>query len=141
MNPLDNLEARVASWLATLALPAEPATSGVTTLRYGDTLVFVTCFQQELATWCRVGAIVRTDIEPSLRLLHRMLALNTEAVIGAFLLFEDRTLAFAATLPGDCLDGDAFLTTLRYVARVADEQAQALGACCGGRRGVAATES
>lgn len=133
MDALVNLEARVEAYLGQLGLAAAFRPGGVCTVDAGDTAVLVTCFVQDGQTWCRIAAVVLDDTEPTLGLLLRLLQLNHDVLLGAFQLFEDRTLAFSATLHGHNLDADTFATTLRYVAWVASTQALELLDVAGGR--------
>jgi hypothetical protein len=103
-----------------------------------EAVVFVSCFEADGEPWVRLSAIVLEGFTPSLAMLHRILRLNHEVRIGAFQLFEDRTLVFATTLHGHGLEVDLFASTLRYVAHVADEAAPMLAAIAGGESGVSA---
>lgn len=133
MSPLELLEARVESLLGELGLEAAFRPGGVTAVDAGDALVLVSCQLREDTLWVRVASVVLVDVEPSLELLHRLLQLGHDVRIGAFQLFEDRTLAFSATLFGHNLDAEALGKTLRYVAHVARTAAPALGELAGGR--------
>lgn len=126
MTPLANLEARVEAYLGQMGLEGAFRPGGVTTLDAGDVPVLITCFEQDDATWCRVAAVLLTDVAPTLALLHELLQRHHDVLLGAFQLFEDGTLAFSATLHGHNLDADAFSSTLRYVAHVASQQLRAL---------------
>jgi hypothetical protein len=120
MDLLDNLEERVETFLGQLGLETARVPHGVTVLRSRRATVLITTFPQDGTTWCRLAAIVLTDLEPTLSLLHRLLQLNNDVLMGGFRLFEDRTLVFSTTLQGDTLDHDSFARALRYVAHVAD---------------------
>jgi hypothetical protein len=93
---------------------------GVSVVKSASAPILISCFEQDDTRWCRLAAIVLTELHPSLEVLHRILQLNNNVLLGSFRLFEDRTLVFSATLHGDNLDADAFATTLRYVASIAD---------------------
>ena len=138
MTPLENLEARVEAWLGQQELVGESA-DGLPVLRSELALVIPSCFAHDGAVWCRFTAIVLVDVEPSLPLLYRLLAMNNAALLGAFRLFEDRCLVYSATLPGATLDSDTFSFALRHVAAMADAHAPELRAVAGGRPAVQLT--
>ena len=103
---------------------------------YGSTVVMVSLFEQGDATYCRFASIMLKDFEPTLELLQRVLRLNTEVLFGSFLLFEDGTLSFSATLLGNHLDHEEFERTLQYVAQVSDDYDDELQALVGGKRAI-----
>ncbi len=138
MQPLENLEARVETFLGQLGLDASYRRHGVSVVVSGEVVLYISCFEQLDRTWCRISAVVLEDVEPSLELLHELLHLNQRAIIGAFVIFEDRTLVCAATLPGSHLHADDFTDTLRYVAGIADEAAEELRPLAGGRTAISA---
>jgi hypothetical protein len=107
---------------------------GLYLLKYGSTVVMVTLFEADDRPFCRFVSIVLKDVEPTLELLQRLLKLNTEVLFGAFLLFEDNTLSFSATLFAEHLDADTFELTLRYVAQVSDDYDDVLQELAGGSR-------
>jgi hypothetical protein len=133
MTPLQNLEGRVEAFLGQLGLAEAFRPGGVTAVDAGDTVVLVTCFEQDDATWVRLAALVLTEVEPTVGLLHHLLQLNHDVLLGSFQLFEDRTLTFSATLHGHDLDPDAFARTLRYVAWIGGTSVRALAERAGGR--------
>ncbi|MCO4745993.1 MAG: YbjN domain-containing protein [Proteobacteria bacterium] len=94
--------------------------------RVGRSAVVISLFTHGDDTFCRFAAILLEDVDPTLEMLQRLLRLNTEVLFGSFLLFEEDTLAFSATLLGNHLDLDEFAKTLRYVAHVADRYADEL---------------
>ena len=94
----------------------------------------ISLFEEGEDTFCRFASIMLRDFEPSLELLQRILKLNTEVLFGSFLLFEDNTLSFSATLLGNHLDYDEFDKTLRYVAQVSDDYDDELQSIGGGQR-------
>ena len=94
----------------------------------------ISLFEDGEQTFCRFASIMLKDFEPSLELLHRILRLNTEVLFGSFLLFEDNTLSFSATLLGNHLDFDEFENTLQYVAKVSDDYDDELQVLGGGQR-------
>jgi hypothetical protein len=141
---MTSLDATLQTYLAELGIePARPVRhretidrreAGPWLLRAGSTAITLSTFEDDAGTWCRIAAMVAREVSPSLVLLHRLLRLNAEVRLGAFLLFEDRTLAFACTLPGAGLSFDAFSSALRYVASVGDGLDDEVIAICGGYR-------
>lgn len=134
MNRLQILEERVDSYLAEMGLEPEQSEDGLYLFKYGSTVVMVSLFEEGEDTFCRFASIMLKDFVPTLELLHRILRLNTEVLFGAFLLFEDNTLSFSATLLGNHLDFDEFEKTLRYVAKVSDDYDDDLQRLGGGQR-------
>lgn len=134
MNRLQILEERCNSYLAEMGLEPEQSEDGLYLFKYGSTVVMVSLFEETEDTFCRFASIMLKDFEPTLELLHRILRLNTEVLFGAFLLFEDNTLSFSATLLGNHLDFDEFEKTLRYVAKVSDDYDDELQRLGGGQR-------
>lgn len=134
MRRLQILEERVKAYLAEMELDPAQSEDGLYLFKYGSTVVMITLFEEGEETYCRFVAIVLKDFESTLELLHRILRLNTEVLFGAFQLFEDGTLSFAATLLGNNLDFDEFEKTLRYVAQVSDDYDDELQVLGGGLR-------
>lgn len=136
MDRLGKLNEKVRDYLTEmgLELPAEPTPPIV--FQHGSTIVTISTFELDSSTFCRFSSVVLTDVTPTLELLQRLLRLNTEVLFGAFLLFEDTTIAFSATLLGNDLDPKEFETTLRYVAAIADTFDDPLLDLCGGMRGM-----
>lgn len=134
MDRIGNLEARVETYLGQMDLEAEKTDEHLYLFKYGSTIVMISLFEDEEDSYCRFASIMLRDFEPSLELLQRILRLNTEVLFGAFLLFEDNTLSFSATLLGDHLDFEEFDKTLRYVAQVSDDYDDELQAIGGGQR-------
>lgn len=134
MNRMQILEERVKTYLAEMELEPEQSDDGLYLFKYGSTVVMISLFEEDEQTFCRFASIMLKDFEPSLEILHRILRLNTEVLFGTFLLFEDNTLSFSATLLGNHLDFDEFETTLRYVAKVSDDYDDELQALGGGLR-------
>lgn len=135
MDLLDILDERVETFLGRLGLERARVPHGVTVLRSRNASLLLTTFAQDGTTWCRIAAIVLTDLKPNLRLLHRLLQLNNDVLMGGFRLFEDRTLVYSVTLQGDTLELDSFTRTLRYVAHVADTYAPELRDVAAGLEG------
>ena len=134
MNRIEILEERVKTYLAEMELVPEQSDDGLYLFKYGSTVVMISLFEEDDQTFCRFASIMLKDFEPSLEILHRILRLNTEVLFGTFLLFEDNTLSFSATLLGNHLDFDEFEVTLRYVAKVSDDYDDDLQALGGGQR-------
>jgi hypothetical protein len=134
ISPLHLLQQRVEAYLAEMGLDPEQSDDGLYLFKYGSTVVMVTIFAEDESTFCRFASIMLKDFEPSLELLQRVLRLNTEVLFGSFLLFEDDTLSFSATLLGSHLDFDEFEKTLQYVAKVSDDYDDELQKLAGGKR-------
>ena len=134
MNHMQILEERVKTYLGEMELEPEQSGDQLYLFKYGSTVVMISLFEEGDQTFCRFASIMLKDFEPSLELLHRILRLNTEVLFGTFLLFEDNTLSFSATLLGNHLDFDEFETTLRYVAKVSDDYDDDLQVLGGGQR-------
>ena len=134
MNRMNILEERVKSYLAEMELSPEQSDDGLYLFKYGSTVVMISLFEDGEQTFCRFASIMLKDFEPSLELLHRILRLNTEVLFGSFLLFEDNTLSFSATLLGNHLDFDEFENTLQYVAKVSDDYVDELQVLGSGQR-------
>lgn len=134
MSQLEALETRVATYLGEMDVNADQSEEHMCLFKYGSTVVMISMFEDGEDTFCRFASIMLRDFEPTLELLQRILRLNTEVLFGSFLLFEDNTLSFSATLLGNHLDFDEFDKTLRYVAQVSDDYDDELQAIGGGRR-------
>jgi hypothetical protein len=134
MNRLKTLDEQVQSYLADMELKPTQSEDGLYLFKYGSTVVMISLFQEDEETFCRFASIMLKDFEPSLELLRTVLRLNTEVLFGAFLLFEDNTLSFSATLLGNDLDFNEFEKTLRYVAKVSDDYDDKLQVVGGGKR-------
>jgi hypothetical protein len=134
MESLKVLEEKVTTYLTEMELVSTRSEDGLHLFKYGSTVVMVSLFSERDDTYCRFASIMLKDFEPSLELLHRILRLNTEVLFGSFLLFEDNTLSFSATILGNHLDYDEFEKTLRYVARISDDYDDELQVLGGGKR-------
>lgn len=135
MTPLDLLSERVASFLGQLELEQAARPNGITLLRSDHAVLMLSCFEQDGRVFCRLATILLVDFSPSLDLLHRVLQLNNDLLLGSLQLFEDRTLALSVTLPGATLDADTFSHALGYLSGAADLIAPALRQLAGGRTG------
>lgn len=133
-NRLSALSDRVSDFLGRLGLDADRNQEGIHLLRYGSTVVMISIFRDQDHVYARFAATVLVGAHPKLELVTRLLRLNTEVLFGAFLLFEDDTVAFAHTLLGDHLDFEAFRHVLEYVARVSDDHDEELQVIGGGDR-------
>ena len=134
MERLTLLNERIKGYLADMGLDTHASEDGLYLFKYGSTVVMLSLFSADEQTYCRFVSIVLKDVEPTLELLHRILRLNTEVLFGCFLLFDDNTLSFSATLLGNHLDYEEFETTLRYVASVSDDFDDVLQELAGGER-------
>jgi hypothetical protein len=134
MERIKLLQERVETYLAQMGLESENSEDGLYLFKYGSTVVMISLFSEEDTTFCRFASIMLQDFEASLETIQRILRLNTEVLFGSFLLFEDNTLSFSATLLGNHLDFEEFEQTLRYVARVSDDYDDELQQLGGGMR-------
>ncbi len=134
MNRIEILRDKVRTYMNDMELVPQESGDGLYLFKYGSTVVMISLFQDDDETYCRFASIMLKDFQPSLELLHRILRLNTEVLFGSFLLFEDNTLSFSATLLGNHLDFDEFEKTLRYVAQVSDDYDDDLQTLGGGKR-------
>lgn len=134
MNRLQILEERVNTYLGEMGLAPDQSEDGLYLFKYGSTVVTMSLLEEDEDTFVRFASIMLTDFEPSLKLLERILRLNTEVLFGSFLLFEDNTLSFSATLLGNHLDFDEFERTLKYVAKVSDDYDDEFQVLAGGQR-------
>jgi hypothetical protein len=134
MDRMQILSERVKAWLAEMGLETRQGADDLFLFKYGSTAVMISLFGDDNDTYCRFASILLKDFEPNLELLQRVLRLNTEVLFGAFLLFEDNSLSFSATLLGEHLDFAEFEKTLRYVAKVSDDYDDELQSLGGGKR-------
>jgi len=134
MDNVTPLLDRVSEFLVEMGLPPEGPENGPFFFRFGSTVVTVSLFTHGDDAYVRIASVLLRDFRPSLELITRILRLNTEVLFGAFLLFEDDTLAFAVTLPGVELTLSQFRGALAYVGSVSDEYDDELMAIAGGRR-------
>lgn len=125
---------RVADYLGRMEIDTETTDEGIFFFKHGSTVVMMSIFEQDNHRWVRFVATMLADVTPSMELLARLLRLNTDVLLGAFLLFEDGTLAFSHTLLGDHLDFEEFAYALTYVAQVGDDYDEDLQVLAGGRR-------
>lgn len=128
------LEDRISAFLIDMDLDPDRTGQGIFLFKHGSTVVMMSLFEQDDHLWVRFVATMLAGVTPSMGLLTRLLQLNTEVLLGAFLLFEDGTLAFSHTLLGDKLDFVEFEYALSYVAQVGDDYDEELQGIAGGLR-------
>lgn len=128
------LEDRISDFLIQMDLDPDRTGEGIFLFKHGSTVVMMSLFEQDGHRWVRFVATMLAGVTPSMGLLARLLQLNTEVLLGAFLLFEDGTLAFSHTLLGDKLDFEEFEFALAYVAQVGDDYDEELQGMAGGLR-------
>lgn len=134
-SPLEKLAATVDEWLLRLDADTDVTAEGFWSLRYGSTLLILSSFEHEGATYLRMGAVVLSGAHASLEVVLRLLRLNAQVLFGSFQLFDDDTIAFTHTLPAEGLTFESFSTALTYISRVADDNDEELQSLAGGRRG------
>lgn len=133
---LAELENRVLTYLTRMGLSVESSDDEIYLFKYGSTVVMVSLFDDEGDTYVRFASTLLKDFELSIELMTKLLRLNNEVLFGAFLLFEDNTISFAATLLGDNLDFEELAKTLRYVAKVSDDYDDILQTLAGGKKAI-----
>lgn len=131
---LERTKDRIADFLVRMDIDPDRNEEGLFLLRCGSTVVVVHAFEDGTHTYVRMASTLLSGVRPQLELVMRIFRLNTEVLLGAFLLFEDDTLAFTHTLPADRLEFDTFSHVLRYVAKVSDDHDEELQALAGGQR-------
>lgn len=130
------LEHKVLTYLTRMGLVMEHSDDEIYLFKYGSTVVMVSLFEDETETYVRFASTLLKDFELSIELMTRLLRLNNEVLFGAFLLFEDNTISFAATLLGANMDYDELAKTLKYVARVSDDYDDVLQKIAGGKKAI-----
>ena len=128
------LAERVDALLLEAGLESDVSAGGFWSLRFGSTVLILSVFEHEGRGYVRMAAVVLVGAQPTLDLLSRLLRLNNAVLFGSFQLFDDATVAFTHTIPGDPLDFPTFDAALRYVARVGDDHDEELQALAGGER-------
>ena len=123
------LDAHVRAFLARMGLDTSSRDDGMYLFKYGSTSV-----RRVGQTFVRFASTLLTEVTPNVGLVRRILRFNAEVLFGSFLLFEDNTLSFSATLLGSNLDFDSFSFTLNYVAHISDDYDDRLQEIAGGRR-------
>lgn len=130
------LEEKVLTYLSQMGLVVMRSDDDIYLFKYGSTVVMVSLFEEENDTYVRFASTLLKDFEMSIELMTRLLRLNNEVLFGAFLLFEDNTISFAATLLGEHLDFEELAKTLRYVARISDDYDDSLQKIAGGKKAI-----
>lgn len=130
---LERLEDRITEFLLDLGLPPETHGERLYAFHCGQTVVLVSLFEASGACWVRLATTLLTDFRPTLELVTRLLRLNTEVLLGSFLIFEDDILTFSVTLPGDGLAAETFATAMEQVAFTSNSYAEELRSLAGGR--------
>ncbi|MFM7203314.1 MAG: T3SS (YopN, CesT) and YbjN peptide-binding chaperone 1 [Myxococcota bacterium] len=130
------LEEKVLTYLSQMGLVVMHSDDDIYLFKYGSTVVMVSLFEEENDTYVRFASTLLKDFEMSIELMTRLLRLNNEVLFGAFLLFEDNTISFAATLLGEHLDFEELAKTLRYVARISDDYDDSLQKIAGGKKAI-----
>lgn len=133
---LMDLEEKVLTYLSRMGLVVEHADDDIYLFKYGSTVVMVSLFEDDGDTYVRFASTLLKDFDLSIELMTRLLRLNNEVLFGAFLLFEDNTISFAATLLGEHLDFEELAKTLRYVAKVSDDYDDVLQKLAGGKKAI-----
>ncbi len=133
ITDIERIEDRVTGFLVDLGLPPESWAESTYAFRYEKVVVFVSVFEAAGACWVRVAAPVLEEFRPNLELVTRILRLNTELLLGSFVIFEDDTLSFSVTLAGAGLEREPFEIALDHVARIANAYGDELATIAGGR--------
>ena len=128
------VEARVLSYLASMGLTLDAADDGIYFFKYGSTVVTVSMFEVEGHSYVRIASTLLKDFEVSVELMNTIFQLNNQVLFGAFLLFEDKTISFSATLLGENLDHNELTVTLKYVAKISDDYDDVLQELAGGKK-------
>jgi len=131
MQLLDN---QVRTFLARMGLDTSASEEGFYMFKYGSTAVMITLIEQGDHTLVRLASTLLTEVSPNVGLVRRILQFNAEVLFGSFLLFEDNTLSFAATLLGRSLQFEDFAFALNYVADISDVYDDKLQQIAGGQR-------
>lgn len=129
-----SLESRVLDYLRSMGLQLDPSDDGIYFFKYGSTVVTVSLFEAEGDTYVRIASTLLKDFEISVELMNHLFQLNNQVLFGAFLLFEDKTISFSATLLGENLDHNELTKTLRYVAKISDDYDDVLQDLAGGKK-------
>jgi len=133
---LIELERKVLSYLKRMDLNVDTSDDEIYLFKYGSTVVMVSLFEDEGDTYVRFASTLLKDFDFSVELMTRLLRLNNEVLFGAFLMFQDNTISFAATLLGDNLDFEELSKTLRYVAKISDDYDDVLQSLAGGKKAI-----
>ncbi len=132
MTPLELLEESVAAILGELGFEGQTRAGRVTAVQVDGQVLLLTCFEDGGQAFVRVAALVLTDVQPSLELLHQLLQIGHTLLLGSLQLFEDGTIACTATFFGHTLDDVTLARALRTLAWVAQHHGPRLQAIGGG---------
>ncbi len=128
------LEERVNGYLNRMGVEPRRSPDGLYLFKYGSTVVMMSLLEDEYGTYVRCASTLLKDFNMTSDLAARLLRLNAEVRFGAFLLFDDNTLSFAATILGDNLDYEELRQTLEYVAKTSDDYDDVLQQEIGGKK-------
>lgn len=130
------LENKVLEYLHRMGLDVERSDDDLYMFKYGSTAVMMSLFEEGEETYVRCVSTLLKDFEMSIELMTKLLRLNNEVLFGAFLLFGDDTISFAATILGDNLDYKELQKTLEYVAKISDTYDDILQELVGGKKAI-----
>jgi hypothetical protein len=133
LTDLEQLEDRITGYLVDMGLPPEAHGDRLYAFRYGGCVVLVSLFEAGDIPWVRIATTLLRDFRPTLDFVTRLLRLNTEVLMGSFLIFEDDILTFSVTLPGQGLAQETFQIAMEQVAGISDAYAEDLASLAGGR--------
>jgi hypothetical protein len=133
MNQMDVLDDRVEALLGQSSIEFASRPGRVKLLKSEHAVLLVSSFVHDGRGFCRIAALLLSDVEPSLELIQRILHANADLVLGSIQLFEDRVLALVITLPESALEADTFEWTVRYAAWQADALVSVLSSAARGR--------
>ena len=128
------LTRQIETFLQRMNLLAEGEQAHLKLLKFGSTVVMLSLIETEEDACCQFTCIVLKECTPTPQLLEMILELNQDVQVGSFLLLDDATLIYSASLPGEGLTFDDFEKTLNYVAQVADDYDDPLQDVAGGLR-------
>ncbi len=131
-DQMEILTDKITGYLAEMELPTERTHQDLFLFRFGSTVVMISLFQQHQYLYVRIASTLLRDFRPNLELVTRLLRLNSEVLLGSFLLFEDDILSFSVTLPAENLSSSLFKRSLSYVAHVSDTYDDELQSIAGG---------
>jgi hypothetical protein len=130
---LERLEDTITDMLVDLGLPPEPHGDKLYAFSFADVVLMVSLFDAADQSWVRIATPILEGIRPNLELVTRVLRLNTEVLLGSFLIFEDNTLGFSITLPGLGLQAETFRLAMEQAASIGSRCGEELAAIAGGR--------
>lgn len=133
-SKLPAVEALVLNYLRSMGLDMDASADGIYFFKYGSTVVTVSLFEVDGDPYVRIASTLLKDFEISVELMNHLFQLNNQVLFGAFLLFEDKTISFSATLLGENLDHNELTKTLRYVAKISDDYDDVLQDVAGGKK-------